>query len=699
MPIPTIPLWGQLINNGINNIRDIWKTSKERYNSMTQEQKADAARVGDQWVTDNVLPVVTTVGELIPQTSIPMAAYAASEVKTPEEKFQHIMMPIMIGSVGKGTGAALKASEKVVEAAGRALKNADNYVTIQNALRTGKLKFGEPTTYTGIHQSKTPLTKVQFPFQRWDVTTHGADPNGFWLTLADSPNTTGTMASRPYASRWSVTSQKPLIQTGEVKGLLGKKNNTRNAIVKYGRKRGADAFEFRGIRDNAVPQTDVVMVTEGTNPQYLGGVGQVRYAGPTTGKSTFIKANPDSGLVDLDVVPGYKQLRKDIANQLGLDWKDPKITDSPEYQQAFNNFIRDWAQNTENAGKTLFGSAKGLLRGNNPLTGKPFIPNFETFVARNQARGFRENPEQLRAWYNSIVDSYPEIKIDNRFVGEMPLPYSAPKTSYKSILMEEPIMYKIEPLIKDTDYYNWKVNRQPEQVLNGASGSIGLSRKQFDKLPAQTKWQAIEKFFSTHTKTNGEPWYIKQGGILKAQSGSTIWNSGKYLIPVVGTYYSIKDAIKDPSWKNIGLAGLSAIGDVASIFGVGELAKAGVGAIKAGKTLKAMKPAIQAVEETSKIASKASHTYNKARQATNAVSLMNDLESPVSTVMKMSKKEDAAKSLFQAATKNADDAYNHWNNLQMLYNKQRVPINRDAVLAGTTGFVSTNAAQQAIKQN
>ncbi len=95
-----------------------------------------------------------------------MAAYAASEVKTPEEKFQHIMMPIMIGSVGKGTGAALKASEKVVEAAGRALKNADNYVTIQNALRTGKLKFGEPTTYTGIHQSKTPLTKVQFPFQR-----------------------------------------------------------------------------------------------------------------------------------------------------------------------------------------------------------------------------------------------------------------------------------------------------------------------------------------------------------------------------------------------------------------------------------------------------------------------------------------------------------------------------------------------------
>ena len=145
------------------------------------------------------------------------------------------------------------------------------------------------------------------------------------------------------------------------------------------------------------------------------------------------------------------------------------------------------------------------------------------------------------------------------------------------------------------------------------------------------------------------------------------------------------------------MTGLSALGDAASIFGVGELAKAGVGAIKAGKTLKAMKPAIQAVEETSKIASKAANTYNKAKQATNAVSLMTDLDKPVSTVVKMAKKEDAARAALQAATKNADDAYNYWDGLQMLYNKQRVPINRDAVTAGMTGFVSTNAVQQTIK--
>ena len=28
---------------------------------------------------------------------------------------------------------------------------------------------------------------------------------------------------------------------------------------------------------------------------------------------------------------------------------------------------------------------------------EPFLPDFNTFVARNQARGFRETPEQLRS--------------------------------------------------------------------------------------------------------------------------------------------------------------------------------------------------------------------------------------------------------------------------------------------------------------
>jgi hypothetical protein len=47
------------------------------------------------------------------------------------------------------------------------------------------------------------------------------------------------------------------------------------------------------------------------------------------------------------------------------------------------------------------------------------MPDFETFVTRNQARGFRETPEQLRKWYDSILGIKPDIKIDNRFASEI----------------------------------------------------------------------------------------------------------------------------------------------------------------------------------------------------------------------------------------------------------------------------------------
>lgn len=397
MPIPTIPLWGQLINNGINNIRNIWKTSKERYNSMTREQKAEAARVGDQWVTDNVLPVVTTVGELIPQTSIPMAAYNASEAAKQgnyEEAFQHVLTPVLTGAVSKGVNLGLKASEKAIDSTGMALKNADNYVTIQNALKTGKLRFGEPTTYTGIHQSKTPLTKVQFPFQRWDVTTHGADPNGFWLTLADSPNTTGTMASRPYASRWIATSQKPLIQTGEVKGILGKKNNTRNAIVKYGKKHGADAFEFRGIRDNAVPQTDVVMITEGTNPQYLGEFTERTYVSP---KTSYISIQTEEPIMSGEAHNILQQAQNEINRyfwEKGYTWDEASFEDIPYITDQHYGLSKEIKYEPKNLGYTP----------NNPtLDIEPLPKNPNVKMSPNEAR--HETLEKVKKKYGDwLVD-------------------------------------------------------------------------------------------------------------------------------------------------------------------------------------------------------------------------------------------------------------------------------------------------------
>lgn len=97
--------------------------------------------------------------------------------------------------------------------------------------------------------------------------------------------------------------------------MLGKKNNTRNAIVKYGRKHGADAFEFRGIRDNAIPQTDVVMVTEGTNPQYLGEFTEGSYISPKTSYTSIFMEEPtmssSKGLTEAEKLGIPKSLRSD----------------------------------------------------------------------------------------------------------------------------------------------------------------------------------------------------------------------------------------------------------------------------------------------------------------------------------------------------------------------------------------------------
>ena len=47
------------------------------------------------------------------------------------------------------------------------------------------------------------------------------------------------------------------------------------------------------------------------------------------------------------------------------------------------------------------------------------IPDFETFAARNKARGFKETDEQLRAWYNSIFEQGRDLVIDNRYLSNI----------------------------------------------------------------------------------------------------------------------------------------------------------------------------------------------------------------------------------------------------------------------------------------
>lgn len=70
------------------------------------------------------------------------------------------------------------------------------------------------------------------------------------------------MAKRPYILKFNVNSNKGLVQHGEIKGFSGSKNNIRNKIVKYARKNGADVVHFDGIKDNTLPNQQILFATD-----------------------------------------------------------------------------------------------------------------------------------------------------------------------------------------------------------------------------------------------------------------------------------------------------------------------------------------------------------------------------------------------------------------------------------------------------
>ena len=57
--------------------------------------------------------------------------------------------------------------------------------------------------------------------------------------------------------------------------------------------------------------------------------------GPTAGKTTYAKKN--LSVVDID--PLTKETRKAVAKDLGLDFRDPRVSESPEYQQAIVDMV------------------------------------------------------------------------------------------------------------------------------------------------------------------------------------------------------------------------------------------------------------------------------------------------------------------------------------------------------------------------
>lgn len=191
----------------------------------------------------------------------------------------------------------------------------------------------------------------------------------------------------------------------------------RNKIVKYARDNGADGVVFEGILDNQVPEPQqIIQLFDTGDYKFVGGPAKVEYYGPTMGKTTIVKRNPEL-YVDLDVL--VKDIRTKVAKDLGLSAADPKVGSSPQYKNAVKNLILEFRTNNANAGKTLLGSQRLLLDNDVVLDNTPMLPDFKTFVERNAVRGFKESIPEQKLWYKSIIDVAPDVQIDNRYISEI----------------------------------------------------------------------------------------------------------------------------------------------------------------------------------------------------------------------------------------------------------------------------------------
>lgn len=144
-----------------------------------------------------------------------------------------------------------------------------------------------------------------------------------------------------------------------------------------------------------------------------------------------------------------------------------------------------------------------------------------------------------------------------------------------------------------------------------------------------------------------------------------------YLVPVYGTYKSIKDAVNNPTWQNIGMAGLSAASDVGTLFGVGALGK---GAVAAAKGLNAANKAMKVARASRPaLATKAMNAEVAAQRATNAYNKASRMAVPVNRWAEGQTYLKALGQQKQKATQLAIDAKNQLNKADFLSRNRVMP--------------------------
>lgn len=130
----------------------------------------------------------------------------------------------------------------------------------------------------------------------------------------------------------------------------------------------------------------------------FGNTAQVKYYGPTMGKTTAVKTNKN--LVDFDDI-----VRDDIesaAKKAGLDVREYKKQGSEEYHNLLLDAIYKWRNDRRNVGKTLVVS-NAVLAKDKIYDNTPMLPRKDTFVDRYVKRA-RPKLSQIGVSFSNILN-------------------------------------------------------------------------------------------------------------------------------------------------------------------------------------------------------------------------------------------------------------------------------------------------------
>lgn len=139
----------------------------------------------------------------------------------------------------------------------------------------------------------------------------------------------------------------------------------------------------------------------------FGNTAQVKYYGPTMGKTTAAKTNKN--LVDFDDV-----VRDDIeaaAKKAGLSVREYKKQGSEEYHNLLLDAIYKWRNDRSNVGKTLVVS-NAVLAKDDIYDNTPMLPRKDAFVDRQVNRSKTHQLSQLTASFKDLLNNTKEQAID-----------------------------------------------------------------------------------------------------------------------------------------------------------------------------------------------------------------------------------------------------------------------------------------------